>query len=76
MISLSSNNSLNDLEIKNERQPAIEESINRSLLHVDDENKKYFSFKCPFNAIKSSIIGIIIVTIVITILVITKNISS
>jgi len=75
MISLSSNNSLIDLEINNENQIVIEDSINRKLLY-DDKNEKSFTFKCPFNAIQSSIIGIIIVMIVVIVLVVTKNISS
>ena len=75
MISLSSNNSLIDLEIKNENQVIIEDNINSKLLG-DNKNEKTFTFKCPFNAIQSSIIGIIIVMIVVIVLVVTKNISS
>ena len=82
MITLSSDNSLNDLEIKeeNERKNAvIEESINRTLLYENENEKKnnqLFSCKWPCNAIQTSVIGITIVAIIVVVLVFTKHISS
>ena len=62
MINLSSNDSLNEFEEKNE---IIKESIHRVLLYNDDEeeeNEKTVTCKWPFTAIQSSIMGIIVVT--------------
>ena len=84
MITLSSDNSLNELDIKeeNERKNAvIEESINRTLLYENEnenenENNKLSTCKWPCNAIQSSVIGITIVAIIVVVLVFTKHISS